>query len=784
MKRLDAGTVSATPPSSSVAGVLPVDQRWAAIIGTLCRMRPLRPAQLQAIAQHGILESRQNVVICAPPNSGKSLIGHLLLLDAVLRGRRAILLEPLRALAQEQADELTELVALLPAGTLSKPPRVSISTGDYRLEGELPDGAPPKEGEIIVATPERLDAIVRNPGNAEWMSSVGAIVIDEAHLLSDPRRGPTLELLVASMLSMPAPPRIALLSATVGDPERLREWLAPCQLITSTARTALNREVWELDEADTPDEVLASAIRDALMEPDSAIVVFVYRRQAADVLAQELEASLGIPVNSYHSGQSANQRMRNRSEFQSGGCRCLVSTTALAMGVNLPATHIFVRDSTFFGFGKLRVDELLQILGRAGRGERRGCGVVLLRSGDDWDADELANLLLTESLPPLRSSFEVPAKSYGNRSPTREDPRDIAAAGLIASCLARAGDVGVPKVQIAKLIGNTLGAPSLATRVDSSLRWLTEPSHAIAFSTEQQQFRLTALGQAGVRSMLPLNYLAGLGRLLRDLISLDTDARFLHRWSALDHLVLASVLSDRAPKLRRFSEALVSQIDGWHENLPVDEKSLLFAEWIMGAAGVSKVDELFGSLGIPLGPKHLITADSARKRAYVAMLAAIVLDERARAVPLADIERRWGLTALEGTDESWRDSTLWLIAGHANLLDVRAFYHHLREHCAATPEQVKATKQTLARMRSQAYDLLEGLKYCSPLGAILRGIRSIVGTTANGPLAGLATIRKLEAAGISNLAQIRTLSVDALVQVGLQKRYAKQIRAYIDRRMR
>jgi len=334
-----------------------------------------------------------------------------------------------------------------------------------------------------------------------------------------------LELLVASMLSMPAPPRIALLSATIGEPEHLREWLAPCQLITSIARTALTREVWALEEAETPDDVLVSAIRDALAEPDGAVVVFVYRRQASDALAEKLAVSLDIAAHSYHSGQSASQRTRTRAEFQSSKCRCLVSTTALAMGVNLPATHIFVRDTTFFGFGKLRVDELLQILGRAGRGNRHGHGVVLLRPGDDWNAEELANLLHTESLPPLRSSFEVVSKSHSDRGANGDDPRDLAAANLIASCLGRAGDGGLSKAQIGKLLGNTLGARSLATRVDASLRWLTDPSRVVAWNDEQQQLRLTALGQAGVRSMLPLPYLTGLGQLLRDLISLDTDGR-------------------------------------------------------------------------------------------------------------------------------------------------------------------------------------------------------------------------------------------------------------------
>jgi hypothetical protein len=453
------------------------------------------------------------------------------------------------------------------------------------------------------------------------------------------------------------------------------------------------------------------------------------------------------------------------------------------MGVNLPATHIFVRDTTFFGFGKLRVDELLQILGRAGRGNRRGHGTVLLRPSDDWNSDELANLLRTESLPPLRSSFEVTTKSFGDRGST-EDPRDMAAAGLIASLLGRAGEAGLSKDQIGKLLGNTLGARSLATRVNSSIRWLTDPSRVVAWSDEQQQLRLTALGQAGVRSMLPLPYLSGLGQLLRDLISLDTDGRLLQRWSALDHLVLASILSDRAPKLRRFSEALASQIDGWHENRPAEEKSVIFAEWIMGAAGASKTDELFGSLGIATDRKAAAGADAARKRAYIAMLAAIVLDERSRGIALADIERRWAITDLEGLDESWRDTALWLLAGHAKLFEIRAFYHHLREHCGATGDQVKVMKRALGRMRSQAYDLLEGLKYCSPLGPMLRGIRLTVGPHTDGPVAGIATIRTLEAAGITSMIQVRQMGIDALVQTGIQRRYAKQIRSYIDRRLR
>ena len=126
------------------------------------------------------------------------------MLDALRQGKRAILLEPLRALARQMADELE---AILPGLNLIFEIRsnLKISTGDYRMEDELPFGPPPG-GELLVATPERLEALLRNPANASWFETVGAVCVDEAHLISSPRRGPTLEYLLTSLLCLPTPP--------------------------------------------------------------------------------------------------------------------------------------------------------------------------------------------------------------------------------------------------------------------------------------------------------------------------------------------------------------------------------------------------------------------------------------------------------------------------------------------------------------------------------------------------------------------------------------------------
>jgi hypothetical protein len=76
------------------------------------------------------------------------------------------------------------------------------------------------------------------------------------------------------------------------------------------------------------------------------------------------------------------------------------------MGVNQPATHVLVRDNTFPGIGRLEAPELLQMLGRAGRGECPGHGTVLVRPTDGWEANELANALHDEVVPEVVSPFE------------------------------------------------------------------------------------------------------------------------------------------------------------------------------------------------------------------------------------------------------------------------------------------------------------------------------------------------------------------------------------------
>jgi hypothetical protein len=165
------------------------------------------------------------------------------------------------------------------------------------------------------------------------------------------------------------------------------------------------------------------------------------------------------------------------------------------------------------------------------------------------------------------------------------------------------------------------------------------------------------------------------------------------------------------------------------------------------------------------------------------MFGAVLLDERSRGVSVEDIERRWGIAGFDGLDEGWRDTALWMLAGHAAIFEIRSIYYHLREYCSADPGQTRDTKQALGRMRGQTYDLMEQLKYTSPLGSMLRSIRvSLRGF--NGSVVGLGTIKKLEAVGIATPQQVSEMKLDDLERLGIATRFAKQIIGYSRRRLR
>lgn len=773
MRLLPIGTSGREAPATRLVLDSSLPGNLALAAQVLAGTDSLRAIQAKAV-DAGVFRSRRNLVVAAPTNSGKTLVGLLVLCEALARGQRAILLEPLRALAQEKADELRSKQRAL-SEALGVPLRVAVSTGDYRLEGEsFSDPAP--GAELIIATPERFDAILRAPENQPWFAGLGAVVVDEAHLLAEPRRGATLETLITSMLLLPAPPRLVLLSATLGSTEALSTWLRPCDVISVAERTPpLEKWLTELDEGADANDSVASWLRTELSDPGAQALVFIYQARQTASTAAHLTRALGELAGAagalaYHSKMSPAQRQQVREQFVRGSSRVVVTTSALAMGVNLPATHVVVRDLSYVGARSPGVVEITQMMGRAGRGDRSGKAVVVKRASDRWDTEELVTQLREERLPPLTSVLTQPDQGRATTSvPSAADP--------VASLLLRAGDAGRSAAELEAFFEHSLGGAAIAPQVHVALRWLTE--QLLVFEEEGTgRLRLTRLGEASVRSILPLDIGAGLGRLVRDILSLSEDAQTLDRWTALDCLIVLDLLHDGFPSLRRYSAGMGDQVAGWCEAHP-QQVPMLYRRWLRGARGHAQAAEVLGSLGVEPAERGVDRDEWSRMRGVVAAFHAIVLFERAMGRSVDDLTRQYDIANLEGLEERWRDTMIWLLAGVARVLDIKCFFFHLKKDCTASDDRIKTVKLHLLRMRTVALELTEQLKYASPLGGMLLVMKRRGQTGV-----GTETLRRLEGLGITKADDIGRLGLDGLVAAGVRRTIAKKVLAHVNARTR
>ncbi|CAB3288977.1 putative DNA helicase [Methanocaldococcus lauensis] len=175
-------------------------------------IKELRPPQKKAL-DRGLLDNK-NFLISIPTASGKTLIGEMALINHLLdenkkpTGKKGIFIVPLKALASEKYEEFKNKYEKYGL-------RVALSIGDYSEEEDL------SNYDLIITTAEKLDSLWRH--KIPWINDVSVVVVDEIHLINDESRGGTLEILLTKLKELDI--QIIGLSATIGNPEELAEWL-------------------------------------------------------------------------------------------------------------------------------------------------------------------------------------------------------------------------------------------------------------------------------------------------------------------------------------------------------------------------------------------------------------------------------------------------------------------------------------------------------------------------------------------------------------------------------
>ena len=356
----------------------------------------LRP--LQDIAAR-TLTTGDDALLLAPTAGGKTEAAILPLLTRMTkedwRGTSVLYICPLRALLNNLQPRISSYTAWLGR-------RCEVRHGDTstaarrRLAVERPD--------ILLTTPESLEAMLVSTVTDPRLlfADLRAVVVDEIHAFVGDDRGWHLQG-VLSRIERLAGRRLQRvgLSATVGNPEALLEWLRAgrpgnARVLkpgsnTGNAGSADNSHTGNAEEAEICLDYVggldnAATVIAGLHQGEKRLV-FADSRRSVEILAHGLHLK-GVTTFVSHSSLAASERRRAERAFSESRDCVITATSTLELGVDVGDLDRCLQ------IGAPRtVASFLQRLGRTGRRSAASRNMLFLETNDD-DLLMAAGLLL------------------------------------------------------------------------------------------------------------------------------------------------------------------------------------------------------------------------------------------------------------------------------------------------------------------------------------------------------------------------------------------------------
>lgn len=205
---------AAMEPAISLAG-------WLEGIGVPAP-QPFVPDPWQIEALSAVSET--DVVISVPTGSGKTYVAVEAARRAMEDNRTVIYTSPLKALSNTKYTEFSRLFGS---------DKVGILTGDRQENGQAP---------LLIMTTEILRNLLYDAASGEIdvrLDTLGLVILDESQYLADPERGVVWE---ETIIFCPSQARLLLLSASIGNPQDIADWLSSirpttCRLVRHSKRT-------------------------------------------------------------------------------------------------------------------------------------------------------------------------------------------------------------------------------------------------------------------------------------------------------------------------------------------------------------------------------------------------------------------------------------------------------------------------------------------------------------------------------------------------------------------
>ena len=309
----------------------------------------LYPWQKEAIEKL----SNSSGILSAPTGSGKTNVAYAWA-DIHNEDQKVIITAPIKALSNERYAELVEMGL-----------DVGINTGDFKEN---------TDARIICCTQEIYTSKYASRPNQK-------VIIDEFHYIANnPDRARAY---IDGIINTDPSSDILVLSATFGNPEKLKEYLSRISnkefkfFETSKRATELKIENESYDYDDIQNAIVfcfSCRNCDRIAEEIAYNRHYLsdYYRKKIDALAETLKikgvsSEIYKGVGTYYGRMLPKEKLFIETLYREGLINVIVGTDSLALGVNLPAERVIFAQLAKFYDGPVKPSEFWQMAGRAGR---------------------------------------------------------------------------------------------------------------------------------------------------------------------------------------------------------------------------------------------------------------------------------------------------------------------------------------------------------------------------------------------------------------------------------
>jgi len=378
----------------------------------------ITPTDPQAEAIPPILEGK-NVLLIAPTGTGKTEAAMLPIWSMYLErperlpGIKILYITPLRALNRDLLDRLTWWCKELDI-------KLAVRHGDTETRERTMQALSPPD--LLITTPETLQAILTGRKLRRHLQSVSWVVIDEVHELAEDKRGSQLSLALERLRWMAGRGfQIVGLSATIGSPEKVGRFLVgegrSVEIVKVPVARYMTLKIL-YPKPESGDDALAAKLYTHaevasrlrvmmdLIKQHQSVLLFTNTRSIAEILASRFKVwDVDSPISIHHGSLAKPARITAERGLKDGNLRGVVCTSSLELGIDVGRIDLCIQYMS-----PRQVTRLVQRVGRSGHQVGRVAkGVVVAMDADDTlEALVVARRAMREDL----EAVSIPEKPY------------------------------------------------------------------------------------------------------------------------------------------------------------------------------------------------------------------------------------------------------------------------------------------------------------------------------------------------------------------------------------